>query len=173
MKLEINQKQNNIIIEPWFTHLPKKEKSFLDYKTRYCIGKKDTSNQSISNASFTYYQINSFSSNFPYMKDENQYWITIPNTGYYNVSFTINWTSNSTGIRSVFLHVNGLDTFDFDWWWLKDNRGAVSGGSTINQNTWLYKLNAWDVVKLYIYQNSGSALTVERQRSHLIITSML
>jgi hypothetical protein len=79
--------------------------------------------------------------------------ITIPSgkAGYYSITGTIRYNTNSTGARAVSLYYNGAEDF-----WVEQT--SQSGVYPTVQASYVKYLAATDYVQLYAYQASGGSL---------------
>lgn len=88
--------------------------------------------------------------------------LTIPATGIYSVAGYANWNSNATGMRRIFLSVNGSSSFASQWF---NQIGANTGGATIQSVTAPgISLSKGDTVALRVYHEAGSALNLNSAR---------
>lgn len=113
-------------------------------------------NQSISNTTITALAFNSerFDTDTTHDTSSNNSRLTCKTAGKYQITGQVRWASNATGIRLVFLRVNGSDSI-----------AAVSRLSTGTVNDDLNVTTVWslavnDYVEVCVYQDSGGSLNV-------------
>ncbi len=86
--------------------------------------------------------------------------ITIVTAGLYLLTGEVSFASNVTGVREMFLQVNGATRI------VDANATAVNGDSTRLGVSTVYKLAAADYVELIAYQTSGGNLNVDTIGNH-------
>ena len=75
--------------------------------------------------------------------------------GWYLVTATVTWASNSTGYRQMLIRMNAGATN-----LVYDRRAAVNGVETTNHISRTVLLGATDTVEVVVQQNSGSSLNL-------------
>lgn len=80
--------------------------------------------------------------------------LTCRTTGLYAVTCSLTWAANTTGIRQLFLEVNGTTTYPLDV------EPASASGTTSNSGSDQIVLNAGDVLQATCAQNSGGNLNL-------------
>jgi len=114
----------------------------------------NTTTQSINNATGTTITFNSetYDTNSYHSTVTNTSRLTVPSTGYYLLSTTVIFTSNSTGTRSLDLKKNGTGIATTE-------QGTSTTAVTPVQLTCAFFATAADYFEVSVYQNSGSTLT--------------
>jgi hypothetical protein len=74
--------------------------------------------------------------------------------GWYDVESILQFASSSTGVRALFLYINGSQYCQLD------NTNALSAGTTVVTGSTTVQLNAGDYVEVWAYQTSGAPLNV-------------
>jgi hypothetical protein len=93
--------------------------------------------------------------------------LTIPSgkDGKYLIILSLNWTSNSTGVRDIFFKKNGSDYSPS----ISTTLPALSGGAmTMNLST-IVSLVATDYITANVYQNSGGNLDATSDRTFIYL----
>lgn len=85
--------------------------------------------------------------------------IVVPREGWGLVAFNVEISSNPTGFRTASIRRNGNGPTDIIW---AAQVAAVSGTDTIIQLACLYYFYTGDVLRSYVYQNSGGPLSVQK-----------
>lgn len=80
--------------------------------------------------------------------------LTVPTSGKYRVSGTVRFASNNTGMRLIFIRVNGTTSY------ASDRRAAVQSDVTDCEISTTIDLVAGDYVELMVQQSSGGALNI-------------
>ena len=145
------------------THIDSGQSTYLatsasveSYHQAYCTGSqvvRRTSNQTIANATLTAL---SFTEN--YWNSNGNFWsggsptrLTADVTGWYIVSGWVQWDSNATGVRLLWLNRNGVQ--------FASTRLSALANLEMYISQIMY-LSAGDYVELYVYQNSGANRTI-------------
>lgn len=90
---------------------------------------------------------------------------TVALAGLYQVSATVTWDSNTTGLRTLaFAPTNNVYLVDTYW---QSASASVVGGST-QQATGIISLNAGATVKAVILQNSGATRTINNANFKIV-----
>lgn len=116
---------------------------------------RNTSTQTINNASFTKVQLNAESydpgSNFD---SATNYRFTVPTTGYYAVTGVVLYNSTTTDKRYICaVYQNGAEIFE------NEAHASHANGLSVTTTDYVF-LTASDYVELYTYHESGSSTTV-------------
>jgi hypothetical protein len=82
--------------------------------------------------------------------------LTAPTDGYYAIGAHIVHDANATGVRSLFLRLNGATFIGA----IEVNAGTTGGRGTVLSVSTTYQLSATDYVEVIAYQTSGGALNV-------------
>jgi hypothetical protein len=93
--------------------------------------------------------------------------LTIPSgkDGKYLIILSLNWASNSTGVRDIFFKKNGSDYSPS----ISTTLPGLSGGAmTMNLST-IVSLVATDYITAHIYQNSGGNLDATSDRTFIYL----
>lgn len=119
----------------------------------------NTTDQSISNATFTTVAFNSenFDTNTFHDNSTNNTRMTIPagKGGYYLITCAIQFGSNDTGFRATVIKKNGSDYQNLNW------VDADSGNNIWTSGSATVSCVATDYLEMSVYQNSGGALDVK------------
>jgi hypothetical protein len=117
----------------------------------------NSANISIANATETYLTFNSerWDTDTIHSTSSNTDRLTATTAGKYFIFVQINWATNSTGRRKVYLEVNGSTIIA-----MHIQVGTV-GYETFQNLATHYNLAAGDYVKTKVYQDSGGALNCE------------
>jgi len=120
---------------------------------------KSTTDQSISNATFTIANFGgeNFDTNTFHDNTTNNSRLTIPSgkDGYYLVTCVMQFASNDTGFRAVVLKKNGSDYQNMSW------VDADSGNNIWTSASATISCVATDYLQIEVYQNSSGALDVK------------
>ncbi|TDD97648.1 hypothetical protein [Actinomadura rubrisoli] len=117
-----------------------------------------TTNQSITNNTTTPLQWNSEfeDTHGGHDNSTNNSRYTAPIDGLYQVTATVAWDSNSSGIREISLRVNGSTILD-------GNRIGAGFNITLTQTvSHLVRLTAGQYVEAIVWQNTGGSLAIDR-----------
>ena len=118
--------------------------------------RRRTSTQSISNNTDTAIQFNisdtKFGSDITVTSNTD---FTINTDGLYQVEYTLSLSANATGVRAFYISINGTTDRYAVYTIPGNSTNAIraAGSALIN-------LSASDIVRIYVWQNSGSSLTV-------------
>ena len=83
---------------------------------------------------------------------------TIKESGIYSLMVGLNFATNTTGERSTWIHVNGIQFVHTLTQFLATGLGSTQRMTAAYQES----LTAGDTVEFYVYQNSGGALNLAR-----------
>lgn len=124
------------------------------------VGVYNSGNQSITNTTSTALTFDSenFDTNGYHSTSVNTSRITVPTTGYYQVSYGVEFAANVAGRRYSWISRNGTSAERF----AEVIALATTGGATHAQSGGvLMYLTAGQYIELYVYQDSGGALNVD------------
>ena len=117
-----------------------------------------SANQSINNTTLTTvtWDVETLDSDGFHSNVTNNGRITIPagKAGKYSVGVSLNWASNSTGLRQILFAKNGTT---FSW----SQTGAATTGATMVNKNIIVDLAVGDYVEIQAYQTSGGALNLQ------------
>ena len=117
-----------------------------------------SANQSINNTTLTTvtWDVETLDSDGFHSNVTNNSRITIPSgkAGKYSIGVSLNWASNSTGLRQILFAKNGTT---FSW---SQNGTATTGATMVNKNI-IVDLAVGDYVEIQAYQTSGGALNLQ------------
>jgi protein involved in polysaccharide export with SLBB domain len=82
--------------------------------------------------------------------------VTIQTTGVYSLVAGCSWATNTTNRRVIYITKNGTGYADL----LAGSNLLSVGGSPLSQVTSVNLLTAGDVLRVYVYQDSGVSLNV-------------
>jgi len=115
--------------------------------------------QSIANGTVQAVVFNSenYDTNNYHSTSSNTSRMTVPSDGKYQVTATVPFVNNATGVRYVFFCINGATSGRYG---SQTVPGTGAGLDTIITGTTTIPLVAGDYVEVYVYQNSGGALNL-------------
>lgn len=93
--------------------------------------------------------------------------VTITQAGWYTISVEVEWTANASGSRQALLLLNSLTANIV----AGDKRGASSVGGTVNTFSVTRQFAASDVLRVALYQDSGSVLATSTSGVPFFITA--
>ena len=117
-----------------------------------------SSNQSIANATYTAPSFNSerYDNNTMHDTVVDNSRLICKTAGMYRITANVQWEANGTGIRGIYLNLNGTTVIAFE-----QIIAASATLKTIQHISTTYALAINDYVLAGVYQNSGGALLVE------------
>jgi hypothetical protein len=134
-----------------------------------------STNQSIPNATVTamLWDVENYDTNTFHSTSTNTDRITIPSgqSGYYSITFNVNWAPNSTGFRNATIRVNNDSATIGAVVYIQPYNIASTENSM--EMTTVFYLNAADYVTINVYQDSGGNLnTGSTKRDFINVTKL-
>jgi hypothetical protein len=86
--------------------------------------------------------------------------LTAPVDGVFQVSYSIVWVSNATGVRTIKWKRNAAGVESAGTLIIQNQITAVNGADTFQTGTFDTSLTATDYLEIFIFQNSGGNLSI-------------